>query len=251
MIYQGDIGLYLSGSQVPIKKCGIFVTQPKIKQIAQFGEDDFLMATQLFADTENFIGDVREGNPLLGDRSDFQILMIILHQDSQLRDCVDKFFALAFPDYNVEFSKNSIDFKIEGTEGLKGSVNPFNYESFSQTIKELFQLKGKSESDYNPANDKAKEIAEKLRKGREKANKSSGKSQNVGSLFGTYISILSVGMSMDMNIFYDYTPFQIYDTFNRYWMKVQSDFYTKISTTPMMDTSKMEAPQEWTDNIYI
>ena len=49
---------------------------------------------------------------------------------------------------------------------------------------------------------------------------------------------------MVINVFYNYTPFQLYDAFNRYFAKVQSDFYTKVSTTPLMDVSKMETPED-------
>jgi hypothetical protein len=57
-------------------------------------------------------------------------------------------------------------------------------------------------------------------------------------------------MNIDINTIYNYTPFQLYDAFNRYWKKVSNDFYTKVSTTPMMDTSKMEEPESWSENIY-
>ena len=55
---------------------------------------------------------------------------------------------------------------------------------------------------------------------------------------------------MDINILYNYTPFQLQNAFNRYWKKVSSDLYQKVSTTPMMDVSKMEEPDDWSANIY-
>jgi hypothetical protein len=70
------------------------------------------------------------------------------------------------------------------------------------------------------------------------------------SLFGRYTSILSVGLQMDINIFYNYTPFQLYDTFQRYFSKVSSDLYTKVSTTPLMDVTNMEPPKDWSRNLY-
>ena len=55
---------------------------------------------------------------------------------------------------------------------------------------------------------------------------------------------------MDINIFFNYTPFQLCDAFNRYFLKVQHDLYMKVSTTPLMDVSSMEQPEAWTDNLY-
>ena len=51
-------------------------------------------------------------------------------------------------------------------------------------------------------------------------------------------------MNIDINILYGYTPFQLYNLFMRYWKKINSDFYQKVSTTPMMDVSKMEEPDD-------
>ena len=55
---------------------------------------------------------------------------------------------------------------------------------------------------------------------------------------------------MDINIFFNYTPFQLYDAFARYFSKVSCDLYTKVSTTPLMDVSNMDEPKEWVRNLY-
>ena len=55
---------------------------------------------------------------------------------------------------------------------------------------------------------------------------------------------------MDINIFYNYTLFQLCDAYNRYMSKLQSDFYSRVSTMPFMDVSKMERPKEWTRHLY-
>lgn len=257
MIYTGDIGLYLSGSPVPVPSCMIVVTQPTIRQIAQMGEDDFLMGVQLFARSEQFITPVREGNPGLEGYSDFQILLTMIHQDAGSRRFFDALTSLAFPQYDVHVKPMSLDFYLKDSEdeAMVGQVTPFSFEALSTCLGELFLSKDLSPAsdDYDPANDKAKEIAEKLRRGRERVQRQKGMKDSggrVSSLFGNYASILSVGMSMDINIFFSYTPFQLYDAFTRYLLKVASDFYRKVSTTPLMDVSKMDVPEEWTKNLY-
>lgn len=253
MKYEGDIGLYLSGAQVPIPQCGIFIEQPKIKQIVQFGEANFLTALQILSDTSTFVSQIKKGNSQLEEYNDFQVLLVVIKQDQSVQSYIEAFFELVCPTYKLTFQKNSIEFTLKEDEdntSIKGVLNPFNYEYFSKVIKELFGIP-KGEGDYDPANEKAAEIAEKLRKGKQIAQEAKGVTvSEYTSLFGTYISILAVGMSMDINIFYSYTPFQIFDTFKRYWAKIQSDFYQKVSTTPMMDVSKVEAPEEWTRNLY-
>lgn len=249
MLYQGDVGLYLSGSPVPVNMCAIYITQPTIKQIIQFGEVNFLMAVHLLTNIEDFLGDIRnQGNLELDTMSNFQILLMLVEQDPSVKKTLNTLFELIFPDYEIKYTKNSINFSLREDENknMIGQITPFTFEIFQRAIKELFSLDGKANGDdYNPANEAAQEIAKKLKRGKQKINELAGKN-NKGdmSLFGTYASILSIGMMIDINVFFNYTPFQLQDSFNRYLLKVKYDLYQKVSTTPMMDTSKMEEPEE-------
>ena len=128
-------------------------------------------------------------------------------------------------------------------------INLHNYKVFCDTINKLFGLPTDKKK-YNPANKKAEELANKFKKRAEILAKQKGKKDDSPSLYGSYVSILSVGMNLDLNILLNYTPFQLYDTFDRYWKKNSSDFYQRVSTMPMMDTSKMEEPDSWTNNLY-
>ena len=69
-------------------------------------------------------------------------------------------------------------------------------------------------------------------------------------MYSVQTSVLSIGLGVSINMFYDYTPFQLNDAFIRYTSKMASDFYRRVSTMPFMDTSKMEAPEEWTRGLY-
>ena len=239
MRLQGDqIALYLSGQDVPVQECNIIIHQPTVKQIVLFKETSFISAVQLFGNIDENIRNLREMNPAIEQYSDFQLLMAMLNQDEDVKNNVNSLFQLIFPRYKVEIRETDISF-YDG-ENRVGMINSSNYSAFCKTINDLFGLS--SEKKYNPANEKAKELAEKFKKRAEILAKQKGKSNDAPSLFGSYISILAIGMNIDINILFDYTPFQLYDSFNRYWKKVSSDFYQKVSTTPMMDVSKMEEP---------
>ena len=248
MILQGDqAALYLSGQDVPIQECNIIVHQPTIKQIVLFKESSFISAVQLFGNIDENIQKIRDNNPLIDEYSDFQLLMAMLNQSVDVKNNVSSFFELIFPRYTIEIRDTGINF-YDG-ENRVGVINPFNYLAFCETIDNLFGLSS-SEKKYNPANKKAKELADKFKKRAEILAKKKGKGEDSPSLFASYISILAIGMNIDINILFNYTPFQLYDTFTRYWKKVSSDFYQRVSTMPMMDTSKMEEPDSWTDNLY-
>lgn len=254
MAIKGDIkqvGLYLSGAPIPIPDCNIILTQPKVRDVVMFGEDEFLVITNILAHPENLTKEVREGNSQLEIISDFQLLMMILKNEPLIKSSVDKLFELIFPDYEIKFDDSSILFLIEEEEGKKkpcGRITPFNFEFLSNIINDLFEPQNEQDKDYNPVNQKAAEIAAKIKRGREKV--AHQRDEGAHSLFGRYTSILAIGMQMDVNIFYNYTPFQLYDAFNRYFAKVSSDFYSKVATTPLMDVSKMEEPDEWFRTLY-
>ena len=257
MAIKGDkkrLGLILSGQPLPIKDANIFMTQPKIKDIVLFGEDDFLVAVQMLVSMEQFVDQIKQGNSELNIISDFQLLLIMVNEDPTIKRMILELFTLIFPDYKVEFTENTIDFLFSADEEqqLVGRIHPFNFENLQNVLNDAFIPQGDNERepDYNPANDMAAQIAEKIKKGREKVHAQKATSEGEHSLFADYCSTLSIGMHMDVGIFFNYTPFQLYDAYRRFFSKEQSDFYMRVTSMPMMDTSKMEAPPEWQRNLY-
>ena len=257
MAIKGDkknLGLILSGQPLPVADANVFVTQPKIKDIVQFGEDDFLVSTQMLVSMEQFVDQIKQGNSELNIISDFQLLLVMVNEDLTVKKMILDLFTLIFPEYKVKFTENTIDFFIKDDEKdlLVGRIHPFNFENFQNVLNDAFIPQGDNERepDYNPANEMASKIAEKIKKGREKVHAQRAAEEGDHSIFADYCSTLSIGMQMNIDIFFNYTPFQLYDAYRRYFSKVQSDFYMRVSTMPMMDTSKMEAPPDWQRNLY-
>lgn len=247
------IGLYLSGQPIQIKSCNIALTQPRIKDVVMFGEDDFLIAANILGHTDNITKQLREGNSQLEPFNDFQLLLVVLREEPNVRKTILNFLQLIFPNYDIKIEDASIDFFVTQEEQkiIVGQIQPFNFEEVQQVINDLFEPKtGNDEPEYNPANEKAEEIARKIKEGRERRNKQFSEKEGDQSLFGRYTSILSIGMSLSIWELYEYTPFQLYDAFARYFAKVTSDVYTRVSTMPLMDVSKMETPEEWIRNLY-
>ena len=257
MAIKGDkreLGLILSGQPLPVKDANIFITQPKIKDVVLFGEDNFFIGVQMLVSIEQFADQVKRGNSELNVISDFQLLLIMIHEDATIKRMILDLFLLIFPDYEVDFTENTIDFLLgdEEEKQMVGRIHPFNFENLQIVLNDAFIPQGDNERepDYNPANDMAAKIAEKIKKGREKVHAQKAEIEGDHSLFADYCSTLSIGMQMDIEIFFNYTPFQLYDAYRRYFSKVQYDFYMRVSSMPMMDTSKMEAPPDWQRNLY-
>lgn len=258
MLERNEIALYLSGQPVLIKECSLLLTQPTIKQIVVFGENEFLQGAQIIGHYKAYVEIVRKANEQDGvneieSYSDFQIFMIILYQEPIIRESVKLFFQLICPEYDVTFSEHMISFSVKEDENhvTVATINPFTLDRFAEVVKNLFLMKGEKDIEYNPSNDRAKAIRDKILEGRRRtaAQKQLEDGKNT-SLFGSYASILSIGLSMDINTIYNYTPFQLYDSVKRFYAKTSSDFYQRVSTMPLMDTSKMEVPEDWGRNFY-
>nr|DAF55222.1 MAG TPA: hypothetical protein [Siphoviridae sp. ctZHD14] len=252
MAIQGDLAQILSGMPILVPQCKFAITQPKVKDVVAFGEDRFFDSVQLFVRLDDLMEPVKKGNPRLAMLSGFHVLMVVLEQQIEMRTDVKDFFALILPQYEIEFSSGSINLKIPEETGIKGQLNPMNFEYFQDTLKTLFVPKGhgEEEEDYNPANDKAAEIAAKLKAGNQKRREMKAKENPNQSVFGSYTSILSVGLGIDINVLYNYTVFQLFDSFSRFSAKMAYEFYQKIVSTPFMDASKMSEPLNWIDDIY-
>lgn len=255
MSIRGDkrkLGLILSGQPIFIPEINIYITQPKIKDIVLFGEDDFFTTIQLLVDMKKFTSMVKEGNSELNIISDFQLLLVMVEEDPTIKKMIQNLFILIFPDYKVEITENSIDFLLQENNRIIGRIHPFNFEHFQNALNDIFIPQGDNdrEPDYNPANDMAAKIADKIKKGREKIHEQKAAAEGAHSIFADYCSTLSIGMHMDINIFFNYTSFQLYDAYRRFFDKEQFDFYMRVSSMPMMDTSKMEVPSPWQRNLY-
>ena len=246
----------MCGIPFMVAGCNVAITQPAVKDICAFGEDRFFLALNLFIKCEKMVEEIKMGNSQLSYLSDFQVLMVVLEQEKEAQASVKDLFELIFPNYICEFDTGCFIFKLPESNKIVGRLDPMNFENFQNALETLFlprKVGEDQEIEYKPANAAAAAIAEKLKRGneiRQRQAAEKNKGNNPQSLFATYTSSLAIGLGMDINTLFAYTPFQLYDAFTRYNKKTSYDLYQKISTTPMMDVSKMEAPDIWFGDIY-
>lgn len=247
---KGDYAQMLAGLPIRLKQSNIAITQPSVKDICAMGEDSFFSSLVIFTKAKDLTAPEKDGNPRLRGMPDFQIIMQIIDRDAQVKTMVTSLFNLIFPDYFWNLDIGCFQFKAMKDGPNIGQLNPMNMQEFADVLGELFIPYGQKEKDYNPANDRAQQIAEKIKRGRQKLNELNQENGNAISLFGSQISTLSVGLNMDINTLYSYTPFQLYDSYFRYTKKLAYDIYQKVIMTPFMDASNMDTPDNWLDNIY-
>lgn len=244
-----DKGLLISGNDIPFPLGQINIRQPKVKDILTIGEKNFFQGCELITFSKDILQD--KDKTLLSNRTNFEILMSIINDKSkQTQMAQENFFnilLLLFPDYQISFHSNYIMLIKEGE--MPHSINNENYEEFKLYIKDIFNLNKKKddEKDYNPGGDKARELADRFKKRRAKLAKDKGE-EDV-SLFDKYLSILSVGLQMDINVLLNYTLYQLYDVFERYNLKESYDIGIQARMAGAKSES-LDKIEHWMKNIH-
>lgn len=241
--------LLLSGESVYIKECNLIFTPPKIKEIAMFGEDNFFLYAKILSEPKILLNNLQQGNFQSLDISDFQLLMTAFQEDKSTKIQILEYLELIFPSYSkIVINERDIDFYIE--ENIVAKLLPHNFEVVQEWIADAcIPFVADAGITYNPANAKAAEIAEKLKKGRQKAAEKKASAGSDTSIFALYTSILSIGMNIDINTIYNYTPVQLWDSYQRYNLKQAYDHYVRCATMPFLDVSKMKEPDDWQKNL--
>ena len=209
----------MCGTDIPIPECQIVIHQPKIKEIALIGESDFFAGIQcLCLNKSMFVKD----ETVLADTNNFQIFMTIMSEKEAIEKklAVQSVCTLLFPKHKVVFTPRSM--LLAGETQIMIDEN--NFEFLQAAISDICCLKTgpMDQQAFNPADKKAREIAEKLMRGRQRVAAQKGES-NI-SIFSQYLSILTVGLgSMSLQDTMDLTMFQLYDLVERYMLYVNWD----------------------------
>ena len=234
----------MCGTDIPVPECQIFIHQPTIKEIALVGESDFFSGIQcLCLNKSMFVKDERD----LANITNFQIFMTIMSE----KEAADKKFSvqqvctLLFPKYKVSFTPRSI--MIMGGE-QPIMIDENNFEFLQAAITDICCLKTgpMDQQAFNPSDAKAREIAEKLMRGRSRVAAQKGET-NV-SIFSQYLSIITVGLnSMSLQSAMDLTMFQLYDLVERYKLYINWDMDIR---SRLAGAKPENQPDNWMKNIH-
>lgn len=207
------------GTDIPIPSCKLILHQPTIEEISYVGNTNFFIGVQtLCLHKSMFV----EDKNVLEDITSFQIFMMIMNDKETLekKNCTLQVLYLLFPNYRIILTPMSILFQLEKNQFI---VDSSNFEDLQSYIRQVFcaNTGPMNQQAFNPGNDRAKEIAQKLMRGRQRVAEQ--KKEKDVCIFSQYISILSVGLQKDKNILKKYTMYQLYDEFERYILKINWD----------------------------
>lgn len=234
----------MCGIDIPIIECQLIAHQPKIKEIAYIGEQEFFTGVQTLCLKKSML---IQDKSLLDNTNNFQIFMTIMSEKETLdkKKAVQQVFSLFFPQYKISITPRSLLFS-DSTSII--TVDENNFDFLQEIITQICCLHegANSQSSFNPSGDKAREIAEKLMRGRQRVASEKGET-NV-SVFTQYLSVLTVGLnSMSLNDIMDLTIFQLYDLLERYSLFVGWDIDIRSRLAGAKADSK---PDNWMKNIH-
>lgn len=235
----------ICGTDMLIPECNLVAHQPRIKEISFIGESDFFIGAQtLCLHKTMFI----EDKTILDSINNFQIFMTIMLQDEtkDKKANILNVLNLLFPSYKVNVTPNSLLFMKEGVPPI--TVDGNNFEALQEVLRLIFCMHNgpMDQQAFNPANDKAREIAQKLMRGRQRVAAQNGNS-NI-SVFSQYMSILTIGLgSMSLQDLTNLTMFQLYDLMERYTLYTAWD----LDVRQRLAGGKPEGtPDNWMKNIH-
>ena len=234
----------MCGSDIPLPQLQAVLHQPKIKEIALIGESDFFIGVQCLNVDKTLLN---QDKTLLQNTNNFQIFMTIM-LEKEARDkkqATKQLLSLLFPNYNIMFTPRSI--LLQGMD-QNVTIDESNFELIQSVLKEVFCVSNQKnqQGGFNPADEKAKEIAEKLMRGRKRVAELNGSAS--ASIFSQYLSILTVGLSsMSLQELMDLTMFQLYDLVERYQLYISWDIDIRSRLAGAKPDDK---PDNWMKNIH-
>lgn len=239
--------MLLAGVDIPFIEAQIAIHQPTLKEISMIGEESFYTGCGVLNFSKDNLSPEDRIN-LMGV-SNFEILMSILagnHLDvRQNKVCALMVLSLLFPGYEIKFSLKEITLQKE--DEIR-SINSENFERFKEILTAMFCLKGRGSEEhpeYNPGGKYAKEIADKIAKGRQKVAEQKGE-QKI-SILSLFASIVAVGQQQDLNEVLNYTVYQLFDQYDRFELREANDMYFRAQLAGARDLKEID---NWRKNIH-
>lgn len=235
----------MSGVDIPITECNLILHQPTLKEISYIGEKQFFIGAQCLLIQKNM---VTQDETVLDGISNFHIFMTMMTSQETLdkKKAVQDVFQLIFPKYKISILPRGIYITYNG-ESL-ASIDENNFEILQSYLEMVFCLNvgPNSQANFNPADENARRIAEKLMRGRRRVAAQNGSKDQ--SILDRYISILAVGLgSMSLKDCLDLTLYQMFDLIERYNSYTEWDIDIKARLAGGKPEGK---PKNWMDNIH-
>lgn len=239
--------LLLSGNDIPFPSARLNIHQPRLKEIALIGEENFHIGSHFLCFDKNKF--INQDNVNSSDQSNFDIFMSVINSKEKAKHKIDSLivFAMLFPNASFVLQKDRILLQ-EGE--LKTEINQKNFDDFQNIVSQIFCLNESFEDSkerFNPADPIAAKIAAKIAKSKAKKQALAGSNEEKINIYSRFVSIMAVGLKKDINDYMDYTVYQLRDEYHRFALKNKFDIYVKAKLAGAED---LEEVDDWMKDIH-
>ena len=245
-MYNIDKLTLISGIDIPIPEIGVNIHQPTIKEIAYIGEKSFYEAAQtIIVDKKDFISGLEnvseEDKTVLLQMSNFEVFLKLLETQELLRVKVQTLLSLLFPDYTINIEERLI-FLINPKTKHSAMIDTNNFDILQDVVIIILCLSSSDmREEFNPQGEKAREIVEKIKRGRAKAAQSKGETKKESSFLSRYISGLGIGTNaLTINNILGLTLYQLLNQLERYSLYSQYDMAIKAKMAGAKDVEDVD-----------
>lgn len=231
----------LSGQKILVD--GIPIRPPTLSEISQIGYTTFQQNISLLMlsldDMINTIDDFEMQATLKANRFQYKVFDLYM-VSSELRQLLAETFKFLFNTEDVLIDDEDFgDIKIVIDESYV--INRDNYDNIVEIIRmqnnpQISSENSDDDDDYKPANDLAKSIVDKIKKGKEIVRKSKAmdsKSDSEGiTILDMISSVTAISNSINKLNVWDYTVYQLYEEFARlnkienYRLQIQASMFS-------------------------
>lgn len=242
--------LLITGTEVPFSAARATIHQPRMNEIAYIGEENFHNGSYFLLFDKNKL--IEQGKNDSDNQSNFNIFMSVMNSREKAKYKINALILLKllFPSAEISLQKDKILLQFKE---YTSSINELNFEEFQSLISQIFCIgdatlnKEDGVSTYDPADDLAKKIADKIAKGKNRNKKLETNQSMKINIYSKMISILSVGLKKDINSFNNYTVYQLRDEFHRFKLKNNFDIYVKAK---LAGAENIEEVENWMEDIH-
>ena len=245
----------MTGVDIPALEFQTIIHQPRIKEIAMVGEQEYFSMLQLLCFNKTMLlANNPQGSSSLAAMNNFQIFMTLVSDqradpEGKNKIYIENVLSLFFQGYRVQWLPRALYFNNVETQH-RFTVDENNFETlqnYLRAVSGIDSATGGKDGNFNPINEKAAKIAAKLMKGRAKAAAQKGESGN-DSILTRYVSVLTIGLqSMSLEDCLNLTVFQLYDLIERYGLYISWDLDIRSRLAGGKPDSK---PDDWMKNIH-
>lgn len=233
-----------TGIDFPLVELKTVIHQPTIREISMIGETDFFLGLQMICLQKTMFFDDPK---ILDQTTNFEVFITILNekQMADKKDNVLSVMKMLFPKTLIILTPRSILLNQNEENVI---IDEGNFNVLQEVVQEMFCLNKGDQITYNPADSKAKEIANKIMKGRQRVAEIRAKESGGSSMLSQYLSIITVGVgSMSLFDACKLTLYQLYDLVERYSLYTQWDLDARCR---LAGGTPDKAAENWMKNIH-